>query len=113
MSKNVVIIDGVRTAYVKSGSYFNDVSVVELGKVVTTELLARSELDPKILDEVIFGNIGQPSNAANVSRVVALRSHIPWDVPAYTVQRNCASGMQSIASAYDRIQSGEGEVFLC
>ncbi|MBI2027034.1 MAG: thiolase family protein [Deltaproteobacteria bacterium] len=113
MAKSVVVIDGVRSPYVKSGSLFNDVSVVDLGRIVTTEVLARAELDPSVIDEVIFGNISQPAEAANVSRIVALRSQIPRHVPAFTVQRNCASGMQAIASAYDRIQAGEGDVFLC
>ena len=113
MAQNVVIIDGARTPYVKSGLVFNNVSVVELGRVCVTETLARTGIDPAIIDEVIMGNIGQPADAANVSRVVALRSGIPESIPAFTVQRNCASGMQSIASAFDRIQAGEGEVFLC
>ena len=113
MPQSVVIIDGVRTPYAKSGTVFNKVSVVELGRVCVTETLARTGIDPAIIDEVIIGNIGQPADAANVSRVVALRSGIPESVPAFTVQRNCASGMQSVASAFDRIQAGEGDVFLC
>ena len=113
MPQSVVIIDGVRTPYAKSGTVFNKVSVVELGRVCVTETLARTGIDPAIIDEVIIGNIGQPADAANVSRVVALRSGIPEGVPAFTVQRNCASGMQSVASAFDRIQAGEGDVFLC
>ncbi|MBI2608110.1 MAG: thiolase family protein [Deltaproteobacteria bacterium] len=113
MSKTVVIVDGVRTPYVKSGADFNDVSVVDLGVTVAKETLARTNLDPSLLDEIIFGNIGQPADAANVTRVVALRAGIPQKVPAFTVQRNCASGMQSIASAYDSIQAGQGELYLC
>ena len=66
MSQSVVIIDGVRTPYVKSGTIFNKVSVVELGRVCVTETLARTGIDPAIIDEVIIGNIGQPADAANV-----------------------------------------------
>ncbi len=113
MAKTVVLIDGVRTPYVKSGDVFNNVSVVELGRVAVSETLAKTELDPNLLDEVILGNIGQPADAANVSRVVALRAGVPRHIPAYTVQRNCASGMQSIASAFDRIQANEGSIFMC
>ena len=113
MAKNVVLIDGCRTPYVKSGDVFNHVSVVELGRVAVSETLAKTELDPNLLDEVILGNIGQPAEAANVSRVVALRAGIPQHIPAYTVQRNCASGMQSVAEAFDKIKANQGEVFMC
>jgi acetyl-CoA C-acetyltransferase len=70
-------------------------------------------LDPKLFDDVILGCIGQQSDAPNIGRVAALQAGIPVNVPGYTVQRNCVSGMVSISSAYQAIQAGDGEVFLC
>ena len=67
---------------------------------------------PGRLDEVIFGNIGQPSEAANIARVAPSTPAFRKHVPAYTVQRNCASGMQAITSAYNAIQAGDGDLYL-
>ena len=61
---------------------------------------------------MIVGNIAQPPEAANVSRIIALQAGIPQEVPAFTVQRNCASGMEAIANAWYRIQAGEGDIYL-
>jgi acetyl-CoA acyltransferase len=108
--KNVVIVEGVRTAYIKAGTLFNKLTAVDLGKIALRELLARTNLDAKMLNEVIVGNIGNPPEATNVARIIALEAGVPKNVPAYTVQRNCASGMQSIADAYLRIISGQADL---
>lgn len=83
-----------------------------LGAVVQQELLYRSELPVNEVDEVIWGNIGQPLEAINIARVIALKSGIPETTPAYTVQRNCASGLQAIVSGYQQIVSGAAEVVI-
>jgi len=108
--KNVVIVNGVRTAYIKAGTLFNKLSAVDLGKFTLKELLARTNLDAKLVDEVIVGNIGNPPEATNVARIIALEAGVPKNVPAFTVQRNCASGMQAISDAYFRIVAGESEI---
>jgi len=110
--KNVVIVDGLRTPFIKAWSDFIAIPAQDLGTIVSRELLERNELNPDIIDEVIIGNIGQPAEAANVARIIALQAGIPQSVPAFSVQRNCASGMEAIASAYYRIQAGEGSVYL-
>jgi acetyl-CoA acetyltransferase family protein len=74
--------------------------------------LERSEIDPKLIDEAIFGCVAQPPDAANVSRVIALLSGIPKTTPAFTVHRNCASGLESVATAALKIQGEEGNLFL-
>src|SRR5512145_1041660 len=104
--KNIVIIDGVRTLYAKAGTVFKDVPADALGAFVIKEIVARTGIDPKIVDEVIVGNAGMPAEAANIARVIALRAGIPQPIPAYSVQRNCASGMQALSSAYAQIASG-------
>jgi acetyl-CoA C-acetyltransferase/acetyl-CoA acyltransferase len=64
------------------------------------------------VDEVIFGCVAQPADAANVARVIALRSGIPERVPALTVQRNCASGCEALTMAQDKLAAGRGSVFI-
>lgn len=103
----IVIIDGVRTPFCKMGTALNDVGAQELGRMATRELIERSEIDVKIIDEVIFGNVAQPADAANISRVIALLSGIPKTTPAFTVHRNCASGIESAVTAALKIQAGE------
>lgn len=110
--KKVVIVDGVRTPYIKAGTLFNKMSAVDLGKLAMRELMARTNLDCKLVDEVIVGNIGNPPEATNVARIIALEAGVPKHVPSFTVGRNCASGMQSIADAYLRIIAGEADVII-
>ena len=111
-ASDVVIVEGIRTPYVKAGGAFNFISPQELGRIAVSELLAKIDLDPNIIDEVVIGNIGQPAEATNIARVISLNSHIPRQVPAYTVQRNCASGMEAIAQAYTKIRLGQAQVVI-
>jgi acetyl-CoA acetyltransferase family protein len=111
--KNVVIVDGLRTPYAKMGTAYNDLSAHELGAIVLKEFLERLELNPAEISEVIFGNVAQPPEATNIARNIALLAGIPDNIPAYSVQRNCSSGMQSISDAWYRIQAGDGDTFIC
>ncbi len=108
--RDVVIVDGLRTPYVKAGTLFNDLSAQEMGRIVLSELVTRTGIDPQLIDEVIFGNIAQPPEAANIARVIALMAKLPLKTPAHTVGRNCASGMESIANAFLKIKSGEADI---
>jgi acetyl-CoA acetyltransferase family protein len=110
--KDIVIIDGYRTPYAKAGTVFKDVHPVDLGSAIVKEVLARTGIDRERIDEVIVGNAGMPADAANIARVIALRAGIPQRVPAYSVQRNCASGMQAAANAYTQILAGMSDVVL-
>lgn len=108
--KEIVIIDGVRTPQATFGGALKEISAATLGEIVLKELLKRTKIDPKLIEEVIFGCVGQTSDAPNVARVIALRSGIPIETPGFTVQRNCASGLQAIVSAWMNIQTGERDV---
>jgi acetyl-CoA acetyltransferase family protein len=110
--KDIVIIEGLRTPYAKAGTAFKDVPADALGAFIVRELIARTGIDPDIVDEVIVGNAGMPAEAANIGRVIALRAGIPVRIPAYSVQRNCASGMQALSSAYTQIAAGLSRVVL-
>lgn len=112
MSREVVVVDGVRTPYSKAGTQLRDVPAEELARIVTTELLMRTGCELGELDHVIFGNIAQPPDAVNLARVAALRAGVPAHVPAFTVNRLCGSGLQAIVDAYYRIASGDAEAIV-
>ncbi|HXF10377.1 MAG TPA: thiolase family protein [Desulfuromonadaceae bacterium] len=112
MSDRLVIIDGLRTPFSKMGTDLAALGADELGRVAVNALLTRTGIDPAMIDEVIFGCVGQPADAANVARVIALRAGIPKSVPAVTVHRNCASGCEAITQAQERILAGRGSIYL-
>jgi acetyl-CoA C-acetyltransferase/acetyl-CoA acyltransferase len=111
-SQRLVIVDGVRTPFRKAGTDLAQSSADELGRVAVNALLMRTGIDPALIDEVIFGCVAQPADAANVARVIALRSGIPESVPAMTVHRNCASGCEALTQAAEKINAGRGSIFI-
>ena len=112
MNAPLYIVDGARTPFCKMGTDLASSDAVELGRTAASAVLARTGLDPALIDEVIFGCVGQPIDAANVSRVIALRAGVPPHVPAITVHRNCASGFESVTQAAEKIAAGRGDIFL-
>ena len=112
MKERIAIIDGLRSPIAKANGKLNDVSADTLGAIITKELVLRNDIDYKEFDEVIMGNVAQPANASNIARVMAIRAGFPQSTPAYTVHRNCASGMQSISSAIEKIHSNQGDLYL-
>jgi acetyl-CoA acetyltransferase family protein len=112
MKERIAIIDGLRSPIAKANGKLNDVSADTLGAIITKELVLRNDIDYKEFDEVIMGNVAQPANASNIARVMAIRAGFPQSTPAYTVHRNCASGMQSISSAIEKIHSKQGDLYL-
>src|ERR1700722_2547086 len=112
MNERMVIVDGVRTPFCKSGTDLSSFSADDLGRLAVSALLARTGLDPALIDEVIFGCVSQPAEAANVARVIALRAGIPDSVPAATVHRNCASGFEAFTTAFERMAAGRGSIYI-
>ncbi|MBV2168776.1 MAG: thiolase family protein [Bdellovibrio sp.] len=110
--RDVVLVDGVRTPFAKAGTKLKKVHPAELGKTALKQLIAQTNLDVNSVDEVIIGNTGNPADAVNISRVVALNAGIPLKTSAYTVHRNCASAMESISNGFEKIKSGTMEVVL-
>jgi acetyl-CoA acetyltransferase family protein len=106
------ILAGVRTPFARAGGAFAKTPAYELGRVAMAELLAREDVDPARLAHVIFGNCAQPAEAANITRVAALRAGVPERVPGVTVHRNCASGMEAVADACYRITAGDADLVL-
>ncbi len=110
--RDVVIVEGLRTPFAKADTKLKNVHPAELGRVALKQVLAKTNLNPELVEEVIVGNTGNPPDAVNISRVVALNSGIPQRTSAYTVHRNCASALESISSGYERIKSGTLEVVV-
>ncbi len=108
----VVIVDGVRTPIGNFGGGLKDLTAHRLGELVVRELVARTRLDPNVVDEVVFGCVGQYSDATNIARVISLLAGLPIRVPAYTTARNCASGLQALVNAAQMIRCGDAEVVI-
>jgi len=108
----VVVVGGVRTPFAKAGTKLKDCGAVHLGVAAATEAMAQADVSPDKIDEVAFGNAGTPADAANISRVIALRAGIPESVPAYTVHRNCASAMEALAQGCLKIGAGLADCML-
>lgn len=111
-SNPLFIYGGVRTPFCRAGSSLADSDAVELGRAAVAGLLTRTGADPALVDETIFGCVSQPADAANIARVIALRAGVPQDKPAMTVQRNCASGLEAVTTAQERLAAGHGELFI-
>ena len=110
--ERLVIVDGVRTPFCKAGTDLAALGADELGRIAVSSLLTRADIDPALVDEVIFGCVAQPAEAVNVARVIALRAGIPPSVTAVTVQRNCASGCEALTQAYEKLRAGRGSIFV-
>ena len=110
--KHLVIVDGLRSPFIKYNTLFKDLSAQKLGALVLKKLVEKFNLSVRDIDEIIVGNVAQPPEATNIARNIALFAGIDESVPAYSVQRNCASGIQSVAEAYYKLQVGEGDLFL-
>ncbi len=112
MNTPLVILAGVRTPFTRIGTTLAELSAGDLGRHAVASLLTQTGIDPGEVDEVIFGCVGQPADAVNLARVIALRAGVPTHVPAATVHRNCASGMEALTSAHQRAAAGMGELFI-
>ena len=110
--RRIAIVDGVRTPFAKAWTDFDAIPAHDLGRMVVRELLERTGLDPGKVDEVIFGAVSQPAEASNVARVVSLLAGIPKEKRAYTISRNCASGIESVTSASEKILAGFDEIVI-
>ncbi len=109
---DVFIVDGARTPFLKVRGKPGPFSASDLAVNVGKELLARQPFSPTNLDEVIIGCVMPSPDEANIARVISLRLGCGMSVPAWTVQRNCASGMQAIDNAFNDIASGRCQLVL-
>ena len=105
-SRDLAIVTGFRTPFCRAAGAMQGAHAADLAAHVFRELLDRTAIAPAAIDEVILGCAGPDAAEANVARVAALRAGLPQDIPAVTVMRNCASGMEAIAAAEQRLRAG-------
>jgi acetyl-CoA C-acetyltransferase len=110
--EDVVIVSALRTATGDFGGAFRTVSSLELGRTVVEEVVRRANLLPEQIDEVIFGNCNQYTDEPNVARCIALTAGMPVETTGFTIQRQCASGMQAIVSGYQEIVFGDVDIVV-
>ena len=111
-SRGMAIVAGMRTPFCKAGGALQGASAADLATHAFRELLDRININRADIDEVILGCAGPDAREANIARVAALRAGLPESTPAVTVMRNCASGMEAITAAKQKLAAGEGEMFL-
>ena len=110
--REVVIVSAVRTPAGAFGGVFKNVSAVQLGTIVAKEALKRANVDPAIVEEVIFGNVLQAGLGQNVARQISVHAGVPIEVPSYTVNKVCGSGLKTVALAAQSIMAGDADIVL-
>src|SRR5687768_9724960 len=108
----VFVVDGARTPFLKTRGEPGPFSAADLATACAKPVLARQPFSPEQIDEVIVGCVIPAPDEANIARIISLRLGCGKKVPAYTVQRNCASGLQALASGAERITLGQAHLVL-
>ena len=110
--RRVAVVAGCRTPFCKSGTVLKDARAVELARYVARELLERTNLDGADVDEVVFGQVVPSALVPNVGREVSLLPQFPKEIPAYSLNRACASAGQAVSNAHDQIALGNANVVI-
>src|SRR5689334_8411724 len=110
--RRAAIIAGVRTPFVKAGTDFAQLDVLELARSVTVELLQRTAIDPGDVEHVIYGNVTRPVQYSNIARELVLAAGLSKSTPAETVTLACASSVQAITDATNLIERGYADVVI-
>src|SRR5437588_5076543 len=110
--RRAAIVAGLRTPFLKAGSDFARLDVLELARAVTVELLQRTGLDPREVQHVIYGNVTRPVQYSNIARELVLAAGMPKTIPAETVTLACASSCQAITDATNLIERGYADVVI-
>jgi acetyl-CoA C-acetyltransferase len=110
--KEVVIVSAVRTAVGSFNGSLSPFSAVELGSMVIKEAIARAGVEKENIDEVIFGNVLQAGLGQNPARQAAVKAGVPQEVPSYTVNKVCGSGLKTVNLAAQAIMAGDAEIVI-
>src|SRR4051812_22483624 len=108
----VAIIDGCRTPFVKSGTDFQGMDVIDLASIAAAELIARLGIDGSLIDLSVFGVVLPALHAPNLGREVVFRTSLPWNIPGVTVSLACASSTRAVTFGAGAILTGEADVVL-
>lgn len=110
--KEVVIVSGVRLPIGSFGGSLKTVSAIDMGAMVVREAVRRAGIEPKDVDECIIGQVGEIAENGFIARAASLKAGLPNETCAYSVNRQCGSGLQAIAEAVMEIQTGQAEVVV-
>ncbi|BCV21399.1 thiolase family protein [Moorella sp. Hama-1] len=110
--QDIVIVSCVRTAVGTKGGSLKDIHQTDLGAMVIKEAVRRAGLEGNQIDEVIVGNVGQVAESGFIARMCSLKAGLPLETTAFSVNRQCGSGLQAINSAVQEIQSGNAEIVV-
>lgn len=110
--RRVAVVAGCRTPFCRAGTALKDARAVDLARYVARELLERTDLAGGEVDAVIFGQVVPSALVPNVAREVSLLPQFPKEIPAYSLNRACASSGQAVANAHDEIVAGRADVVL-
>jgi acetyl-CoA acyltransferase len=108
--ERIAVVAGLRTPFAKQASAFHGVPAVDLGKMVVNELLNKHDVDPKIIDQCVFGQVVQMPEAPNIAREIVLGTGMNVHTDAYSVSRACATSFQSTANVVESIMAGLTDV---
>ena len=112
MAKKVVIASACRTAIGKMGGQFGNTPAVELGSIVIKEAINRAGIKPEQVDEVMMGCVIQASLGQNVARQASIKAGIPNEVPAFTLNVVCGSGLKCVNEAANMIMAGQADIVV-
>ncbi|WP_288476594.1 acetyl-CoA C-acyltransferase FadI [uncultured Pantoea sp.] len=104
--ERIAITHGLRTPFLRQATGFHGIPAIELGRMVVSELLARSELPPEIIEQLVFGQVVQMPEAPNIAREIVLSSGLGVQTDAYSVSRACATSFQAVANVAESLMAG-------
>ena len=110
--KEIVIVSGVRLPIGSFGGSLKDVSAIDMGAMVVKEAVRRAGIDPSLVDECVIGQVGEVAECGFVARAISLKAGLPRETTAYSVNRQCGSGLQAIAEAVMEIRTGQAEIVV-
>jgi acetyl-CoA acyltransferase len=110
--RRVAIVAGVRTPFARAGTTLKSLTAIELGKRSVAELLQRTDIDPSLVEAIVYGTVVPSVIAPNIAREVSLMPMLPKGVQSFTVSRACASANQAITDAADQIALGHAHVMI-
>lgn len=108
--ERIAIVAGLRTPFAKMATYFHGVPAVDLGKMVVNELLLRNNLDPKLVEQVVYGQVVQMPEAPNIAREIVLGTSMGVHTDAYSVSRACATSFQAAVNVAESMMAGTVEI---
>lgn len=108
--ERIAVVSGLRTPFARQSTAFAQVPAVDLGKLVVNEMLQRLDFDPKLIDQLVFGQVVQMPEAPNIAREIVLGTGMNVHTDAYSVTRACATSFQAVANVTESILSGSIEI---